>query len=242
MVAESMVILGPMLQLGCFRAWAAVACAQALRVPGAKRPPGSGKPELPHILRALSVQRLKNGAVFAVHRDDGYATFSGRGHHQGTGGHQGLFVGQGHRQPGLDRGQGGRQAHRPHHGGDHQVGPGRHRHLPGPGRPPENFGGRRRGQQFPQIGGYRLILHRHPRRAKLTYLFGQDLDVLAGGQPRHRKLTGVFRHHRQGALADGAGGTKNSQVFHRADIALIISALPRTNLTRFRTAGKFSSI
>ena len=92
------------------------------------------------------------------------------------------------------------------------------------------------------MGGYRLILHRHPGRAKLPYLFGQDLDVLAGGQPRHRKLTGVFRHHRQGALADGAGGTKNSQAFHRVGIALLISALPHCDLTGYRKAGKFCSI
>ena len=65
------------------------------------------------------------------------------------------------------------------------------------------------------MSGDRLILHRHPGRAELPDLFGQDLDVLAGGQPRHRKLTGVFRHHRQSALADGAGGTENCQAFHK---------------------------
>ncbi len=214
MVALSMVILGPMLQLGCFRAWAAVACRRRSRSQVRNGPPASGQPEMLYILGALAVQGLKNGAVFAVHRDDGHAAFSGCGHHQGTGGHQGLFVGQGHRQAGVNGGQGGFQAHRPHHGGDYQVGSGGHRHLPDPGPSPENFGGTLPGHQLPQMGGYRLILHRHPGRAKLIYLFGQDLDVLAGGQPRHRKLTGVFRHHRQGALSDGPGGTKNSEVFH----------------------------
>ncbi len=76
----------------------------------------------------------------------------GRGHHQGTGGHQGLFVGQGHRQTGVDGGQGGFQAHRAHHGGDHQVGPGCHRHLPGAGPDPRAFPGRLLGQQLPQAG------------------------------------------------------------------------------------------
>ena len=224
--------LGPHAPVGMFQGLRRRGAAQPLQVPGPKRPPGSGQPELPHILPALAVQRLKNGAVFAVHRDDGHAPFLGRGHHQGTGGHQGLFVGQGHRQAGVNGGQGGFQAHRPHHGGDHQVGPGGHRHLPGPGPSPENFGGPLRRHQLPQMGGYRLTLHRHPGRAKLTYLFGQDLDVLAGGQPRHRKLAGVFRHHRQGALADGAGGTKNSQALHGADLPLLYRHFPHHDLTR----------
>jgi hypothetical protein len=33
----------------------------------------------------------------------------------------------------------------------------------------------------------------------------------------------VFRHHRQGALADGAGGTKNSQALHGADLPSFIT-------------------
>ena len=39
MVAESMVILGPMLQLGCFRAWAAVAWRRRSRSQVRNGPP-----------------------------------------------------------------------------------------------------------------------------------------------------------------------------------------------------------
>ena len=146
-----MVILLPMLQLGCFRAWAAVTCAQPLRVPGAKRPAGCGKPELPDILRALSVQGLKNSAVFAVHRDDGYASSRTAAITREPAATRVSLLARATGSAGPDRGRGGRQAHRPDHGGDHQVGPGRHRHLPDSGRSPENFGGRPEGKSSRKV-------------------------------------------------------------------------------------------
>ena len=61
--------------------------------------------------------------MFGIDRKDGGAEGARGPHHQGTGRHQGLFVGQGDGLSGPDGGEGGTQAAESDHGGDDGVHP-----------------------------------------------------------------------------------------------------------------------
>ena len=207
--------LGPHAPVGMLQGLGRGDLLQELRLPGAERPPRGGEPQTPDIRPALALEGLEDGAMFAVHRQEGHAALVGQGHDQGAGGHQGLLVGQGHRQVRPNRRQGGLETHRPHHGGDHQLGSGCGGHGQGAGSPGQDFRGRVGAYQCPELDGRRLILDRDQGRLEPLDLLRQEGHVFPGRQADYAKFFRVFRRHRQGALADGTGGAQDRQTLHR---------------------------
>ncbi len=67
-VAESMVIFGPMRQVGCDSASSAVTPARDRRVAAAKRSPAGGEHQARHARHLLAGQALPDGRVLAVDR------------------------------------------------------------------------------------------------------------------------------------------------------------------------------
>ncbi len=131
-VAESMVIFLPMLQFGCFSAWASVTFARSFFANVPEGPARCGQDQLPDVPVRAGMKALKDGAVLAVHRKEPDAAASALGHDQFAGGHQHFFVRQRDVLAGLDRGHGRHQPGGPDNGGDGDVRFFRGRHLDHP--------------------------------------------------------------------------------------------------------------
>ena len=100
-VAESIVTLGPMSQVGWARASSTENLGQLLNRAGAERPPTRCKNNPTYLARVAGPHRLEDGAVFAVHGHDLGLFLRGQSHYERTGHNEAFLVGQGHRFSGL---------------------------------------------------------------------------------------------------------------------------------------------
>ena len=135
-VDESMVILGPMRQVGWARASATVTAAELRGGPAPEGAARRGEEEAGHGRRPVDGgQALVDGAVLGVHRHDlGPRGAAGLLHHRRAGDER-LLVGQGETLARLQRGHGDGEAGEPDDGVQHHVGGARPR-PPGRACPP----------------------------------------------------------------------------------------------------------
>jgi len=101
-VAESMVILRPICQVGWLRASDTPACS--IRSMGQSR---KGPPEAVRVIRRnlsplLALQALEDGRMLAIHRQNLYSGGAGGGHDYGPAHDQRFLVGDGQVSPALD--------------------------------------------------------------------------------------------------------------------------------------------
>ena len=119
-VAESMVILRPMDQVGWLSASAGVIASKVSRGARAEGAAGRGEHEPPHLFRPAAVQALVQRAVLAVDGQQAAAAGARLRDHQLARHHQRLLVGEGHVLARLQRAVGRHQADRAHRRRHHQ--------------------------------------------------------------------------------------------------------------------------
>ena len=112
-VAESIVIFGPICQVGCFSAVGRRHRRPARRACGR----GTGPPEAVRMSRrtccaVMPVQALVDGVVLAVDRQDRDARRAGPVHHEAAGHHEHFLVGEGDGLAGVDGGEHGLEGRR----------------------------------------------------------------------------------------------------------------------------------
>ena len=112
-VAESIVILGPIRQVGCLRASSGVTSVSSLRVRPRNGPPDEVRMTRRTSWRAPAFERLKDGRVLAVNRQDLRSARAGQLHDERPGDDERLFVGQGDDLAGFESRPGPSQSDRP---------------------------------------------------------------------------------------------------------------------------------
>ena len=184
---------------------------QFLIAPAEERAAGAGQDQaayLPSVGAAL--QTLKNSGMLAVHRHDIRAVFLRGGHHQLSGAHQRLLVGQGDAPPKADGRQRRLQSYAAYHGGHHRVSLLRLCRRQKALRPRQHLD-IRIAQTLPQLlrrGG--VIKHRKAR-AELPRLRFYQLHTAVGRQRGHPQLQ--FPGHGQRLPPDGPGASQQGNGF-----------------------------
>ena len=212
-VAESIVILGPMRQVGCARASSRVMRSKLSRGRLRNGPPEAVRMQPPHVLRPAAVEALVQRAVLAVDGQEPGARLARPGEHQLPGHHQRLLVRERHVLARLERAVGRHEAHGAHRGGDHHVrlGPGGHLdHALAAGHGAQAREVHEAGEP---LEGAR-VGDRHDPRAVPRHLLRQDLDVRPGGEAHDLEAAGKRVHHPQHVRADGARRAEDGEAFH----------------------------
>ena len=231
-VAESMVILGPIDQLGWASACSGVTAASSAAVRPRKGPPDpvrsssssarggpadtTSAPASSPRPRAAGGDALEQRAVLAVHGQDGRAAAAGRVEHERPAGHHALLVGQRERGAGLERRHRGAQA-----GGADDAVQHRERRALGGGA----LGGAGDELADPGFAGVHRELRRQRRglrrrvrvvQAHLAHAVrARLLDHSGGAAPGRQPHEAQVRHGRQHLerlAADRAGGAEDEQV------------------------------
>ena len=174
-VAESMVIFRPICQVGWLRACSTVACSTFSAGQSRSAPPEAVMTTFSTSSALTGGQALEDGRVLAVHRQDGHARRTRRGHDDRAGHHQRFLVGDGQGRPALDGRQRRGQARRAHHAREQNVRPAEANQL---------GHGLRAGQHLGQVphfaaealGGL-LVGNGHNRRTKLPRLLRQQPPI-----------------------------------------------------------------
>ena len=213
-VAESIVILAPIFQVGCWSASSTVTVASSRLGRLAERAAGGREQDAVHVAAVVADQALEDRAVLGVDRQQRDAARPrGRGH-EAARHHQRLLVGERHGAPGLDGGHRRQQAGAADERRDHDVGVdvAGQRHQPvGAG---EQLRARRRQQPRQPIAGVR-VEQRDGARRVLAAEVGDALDVRAARrEARHRELVGEARHELERAQTDGAGRAEERDALH----------------------------
>ena len=122
MVAESIVIFGPICQVGCLRASSRVALRISIGGPGAERAAGRGEDDLIDFGVLAGMHGLEDGRVFAVNRDQsGTMTIGERGD-EAAGDDESFLIGQADGHAALDGTERGGQAGGADDGGEEKIG------------------------------------------------------------------------------------------------------------------------
>ena len=236
-VAESMVILRPIRQVGWLRAASTVTPARASAEQVPERPARGGQDQPAHFRRVAPVQALVDGVVLAVDRQHVDAVRPRQVHDQAAGHHQHFLVGERDALAGANRRdhrferRGARRGAQ--HGVDvvarHQLDQG----LRAGGAQLEVR--RRRGRQLrPQLrAGGIAGQHRGPRPVALD-LLRQGRGAAAGGQADHLQPIRVRVDHGQRAVPDRAGRAEDREA-HRA--AAIVAGPPSPAARRRRNSA-----
>ena len=195
-------------------------------VPGAERAAGCREVDALDGVVAGAEQALEDGGVFGVDRQDGAAVFARGLRDDGAGGHEGLFVGEGHDLAGPEGGEGGPQAAEPDHGADDDV------HAvhadqvaeavdAGPDLGPAGLQDVCEGL----VAGF--VADDDVGRVKLDGLLGEQVHAAAGGEEDDLEQVAVLADDVQRLGADGSGGSEDSYLsFHlEADESGRIEAL-----------------
>ena len=120
--AESIVTFRPITQFGWASACSRVAAEMRSALHSRNGPARRGDGHCLDRGRIARADRLKQGVVLGVHRQD-HRTRAPRGlHHRRAGAHQRFLVGERNRAPGGDRGEGRPQSRRADDRGNHQIG------------------------------------------------------------------------------------------------------------------------
>ena len=177
----------------------------------AERAARGGQDEPPHVAALAGAQRLVEGVVLGVDRQDRAAVARRRRHHQLAGHHQRLLVGQQHLAAGAD---GVPRRHQPEgadEGADHRVGLGVGRDRDAARLAREH---RRAREVGGQSAGVVLGGDRDQARPVRADLLGEHREVAAGGERDHGEALGEARRHVERGGADRPGGTENGQPLH----------------------------
>ncbi len=119
--AESMVIFCPMLQFGCFRACASVACSISALAQVRNGPPDAVMMTRTSSSAVAGAQCLEQRVVLGIGRQDAGPGLGGTLHEKITGANQAFLVGQRHAGAAIDRRERGLQPGRAADGGHHPV-------------------------------------------------------------------------------------------------------------------------
>ena len=167
---------------------------------------GTGEQDFMQFPLLPAHQALEDGGMLRIHRDDLRPLLRRPGHNDVPCADQGLLIGQGDALLGIDGGQGGLQAHRAGHGGDHAV---RLLHGSSPDQP-LNAGAHlniRVGHGDLELPGGLLIVYRHELGVQSPGLLLQHVDLPVGGEG-HNGHADMLRHG-NGLAADRAGAAQN---------------------------------
>ena len=214
-VAESIVILGPMRQVGWASASSRVTCAKLSRGPVAERPARRGEDQPLHVLRPAAVEALVQRAVLAVDRQQPRARFLRARQHQLARRRRASPCWQA-RRPCRPRARG--------------------RSAPGPRRPPRRRppskprGGsttstmpvradagaecRDRSTSLPNRSSAVVAADGHDLRPVTRHLLGQPLDVAARREADDLEAAGERVDDPQHVRADRAGRAEDGKAFH----------------------------
>ena len=180
----------------------------------AKRPAGGSEDELADIRFFPGLQRLGNGAVFAVNGQQGYLAAFYRGHDQVAGHDQGFLVGQGDVFSGLDGRQGGSESGPAHNGGNNRV----RARQGGNGNIACSAGvyffRPAGGKALGKFAGCFGIANRDLFRVEGLDLLAQETAIGAGGQPDNAKAPWELTNHLQNITADRTRRAKKRNIFH----------------------------
>ena len=121
-VAESIVIFGPICQVGCLSASSAVTSVSSRRVLPRKGPPEEVRDDAPDLFVRPGLKGLEDCRMLAVHGKQARPPAPCQLHHLGSGDDQRFLVGQGDRLASLERRPGSLQARRAHDRAEHPVG------------------------------------------------------------------------------------------------------------------------
>src|SRR5881296_2403122 len=204
-VAESMVILSPIFQFGCWRACSTVTSRSCSLVRFHSGPPD--------VLHAVSFHGLEERAVLAVHGEDPDAALAGLLLHEAPRHHHRLLVRQGDELAGLDRPERGHEPGAADDGRDDKIGLRQRGGLREPIRPVQD----RRLEAFaPRAQALRggRIRHGDDGRGKRPDLFFELVHVIAGREADRLELLREFADDVQGVGPDGPGGTQDDDPLH----------------------------
>ena len=189
-------------------------------------------------------QRLKDGRMFAVNRQQGGATPAHRVHEERTAHDQRLFVGQ---QQTLAcqrrrnaRSQPGGAHNGGHHGGDFFVRSNQIKRFSAP----QHFGGQTQiGQRALELAPVPLAHHHRKTGAKLHALCGHQFELAVGAERKHFVALWVALHHVQGVDANGAGRAQDAdaldgRVHGQIPTTKCITTGPTARQARARQCGQ----
>ena len=120
-VAESIVIFGPICQVGCFSASFGGHLVETRRRPAAEGPARRREDQAPQLARPAAVQALVDGVVLAVDRQNRDAAAARRVHDETAGHHQHFLVGEANRLAGVDRREHGLERGRARRRAQHDI-------------------------------------------------------------------------------------------------------------------------
>ena len=210
-VAESMVILRPMFQVGCFSACSGVTSARSLAAVLRNGPPDASQDQTPHMPRWFPGQALENRVVLAVHRQDGHVVPLSLARDFLAGHHQNFLAG--HRQclPRLDRLQRRGQAGRADDGNQDEIGPLHRRQLDQAFGTAITLGPRGKlVANFIQRG---CLVQRHRLRLEFGRLGQQRRRRFPRGQPHDLHPLGQVARDLERAFTDRSGAAENDNAF-----------------------------
>ncbi len=121
MVAESMVIFGPMSQVGWASASSTVTCRSCSERPGAERPAAGGEHHAGDLFAPAALHRLEQGAVFAIDRQKLARRIREHFADERPAHHQRFFVGQRHGLPRFERRQHAAESRAADDAGEHDI-------------------------------------------------------------------------------------------------------------------------
>ena len=218
--------LGAHVPVGVLEGLGGLGACDVRAVPGAERAAGGRQVHALHGVVAGAQQALEDGGVLGVDGQDGAAVLARGLGDDGAGGHEGLFVGQGHHLAGPQGCQGGPQAAEPDHRAHDDV------HAVHPDQVAEAV------DAGPDLGPARLqdvceglvagfVADDDVGRVKLDGLLREQVYAAAGGEEDDLEQVAVLADDVQRLGADGSRGSEDGYLsFHlEADESCRIEAL-----------------
>ena len=224
-VAESIVMLRPMRQLGCASACSGVAAAISRERRLAKRAAGSGQDELLHFAMAPGAQALVDRVVFAIHGKQFDVGLARGGHHDFAGGDQDFFVRKRDLLPCLHGGVRGFKADDAHGCGNQQLRrrdawrrrASRRDRAESPAISPVPAVA----QTVREVRGQRGTGNRNEFGVMAHNLLRQFFDVVSGGQRHDAEALGHGFHDGKRLPADRSRRTENGNCFKLAPLRAV---------------------
>ena len=162
----------------------------------AEWPSRAGENETPHAFNIAALEALKNRAVLAIHRQHAHTLPAGRVHHNLAGHDQDFLARNRDVFSGFDGGKRGVEASGSYNRNEHQISLGHRREF------------------HEAIDAIRPVGNGRPCLGKLAGGSGKPFRIGMRGHPDDSHPVGDITRDLEGALADGAGDSKNNDISH----------------------------